>query len=231
MATFLEICKSVAEESGTALYSSITTTVGQSGEAGKLVRFVGKAWQDIQNARNAWRWMRGEFLKDAVIGTARYTASGFSIADWADWIGDTPFLLPMSIYDPAIGVADEGTLRQTGFDEWYRLYGRGAQTNNRPTSYATSPAGELCLGAIPDKAYKIRGMYRKTSQILSADADIPNMPVRFHDLIVYEALTLVGGHEENANLYADNQRKAARIMQALERDQLPSVSLASWPLA
>ena len=231
MSTFLQLCGIVARESGTASETSITSVTGQTGELGKIVNFTNDAWQYIQNKHDTWLWMRAEFLSDAVIATARYTPASFSITDWADWIGDAPDFRTFSIYDPALGGADETPIAQIDYNRWYNMYARGLQTNNRPIHWAESPAGEFCLGPIPDKAYRVRGRYRQTNQVLAANGDTPGMPSRFHLLIVYRALMLMAGHDEADQAYADNKVKSWDMMSALERDQLPRMRMMGGTVA
>ncbi|MEQ1888651.1 MAG: hypothetical protein ABL951_05655 [Alphaproteobacteria bacterium] len=231
MSTFLELCGIVARESGAASSSSITSVTGNTGELEKIVSFTNDAWQYIQNKHESWQWMRTEFLSDAIIGTARYTAASFSITDWADWITDTPDFRTFSLYDPALGVADEYAITHVDYNRWFAMYGRGSQTNSRPTYWAESPSGEFCLGAIPDLAYRVRGRYRQTNQVLAANGDTPNMPSRFHLLIAYHALVLMAGHDEAAQTYADNKAKARDLMFALERDQLPKMRMMGGTVA
>lgn len=228
---YLGICQKVARESGTISGAAPTSVLAQTGRLLKVVAFVNDAWQQIQNQRAQWRWMQGEFSVAATIGTARYTATVWAITSFGEWITDTPEYSPVTLYDPAIGVADEGPLRAITYDQWASLYNRGAQENNRPIRYAISPANEFCLGPIPDKGYVVKGRYRKTNQVLAANTDIPNMPVRFHDLIVYRALQLLGGHDVAPGELSDAVSKALPLMQQLERDQLPTMRMAGGPLA
>lgn len=229
--TYLELCQKVARESGTITGTAPTTVVGQTGRLLKIVAFTNDAWQIVQNHRAQWRWMQGEFSGATSIGASRYTAAGWAITDFAEWVMDTPDYLPVTMYATATGVEDEGTLRAITYDLWASLYNRGTQTNNRPTRYAISPANEFCLGAIPDAAYTVRGRYRKTNQVLTANADTPNLPARFHDLIVYQALRLLGGHDVAPDELSDAMAKTVPLMQQLERDQLPMMQLTGRPLA
>lgn len=230
---YLQICQKTARDSGTISGTAPSSVTSQSGRLLKVVNFVNDAWQDIQNARNAWLWLRAEFSKDTIAGTARYTATAWGLARFADWIVDhrVSGRYPTSIYLKATGVADEGAISLIGWDDWKAKYGRGSQTNGRPTQYAVSPAMELCLGSVPDAVYVVNGEYRKGNQTLSANADTPEMPDRFHELIVRRALELLAGHDERPIAFADSKVKASEMYFALERDQLPGIAAGREPLA
>lgn len=235
---FLQLSQRVAKESGTVSGDGLpSTVVGQTGRLGKIVNWTSDAWLQIQNDRNAWRWMRKEFSdKTTSAGTARYTAAAWNITDFAEWITDRdcPNYFPFSLYLQSAGVSDEGAIREIGWEEWRRKYGRGQQFTRRPTEYAISPSNELCLGSIPDATYVVNGEYRKTPQILSANEDTPECPERFHMVIVWRALMLLVKHDEAPpTVLAGAMQEHNRIMEDLERDQLIrySLRLGGGPLA
>jgi len=230
MSTFLEICQKVAGDSGTIAGVLPTAVNSQTGRLRRVVNFTIEAWGQIQNSRNSWAWMRKEFSGKAISsGTPKYTGGGsFSISDFARWVTEEGSL---TMYLTATGVADEGELVFISWSDWRRLYGRGLQTNNRPTNVAITPANELAFGAIPDDSYTVGGEYYQTTQILSANGDIPNLPTRFHDIIAHKARVLLGEFDESSNAIATAQRQYNDMLGDLERDQLPTMSIGSEPLA
>ncbi len=222
MSTFLEICQMIARESGTVSGTQPSTVVSQVGRLGKIVHWGREAWTQIQNRRNAWLWMEDEFEGTTTASSPRYTAASFSLTRWAAWIIRERTL---SIYLQATGVSDEGYLRFIPWSHWKQLYDFGTQTNNRPVHYSVSPAGELCLGPIPDNTYVVRGPYRKNAQTLAANGDIPEMPTQYHDLIAWEGLLLLQEHDEASIPIATAIRRRRELTGDLERDQLPQVEL------
>lgn len=228
---FLEICKKVASDSGTISGVAPTTVVGQTGRLLKIVSYTNDAWQDIQNARNAWKWMQAEFLKPTIANTARYTATAWSITSFADWIIDKPPVFPTSLYLTATGVTDEGPIRFAAWDVWKSMYGRGYHAPGRPSQYSVSPALEFCLGPTPSDVFSVRGEYRTGNSVLALNADTPEMPVRFHELIVRRANELLAGHDEAATAFANSKVQKEHLWWALERDQLPVPTIGSAPLA
>lgn len=230
MSTFLELCQEVARESGTVSGTQPTTVTGQTGRLLKVVNFTANAWDLIQNAHKSWRWMRDDFSVSISSGTQRYTATALGLTDWGAWITDQHLL---TLYKTSTGVSDEGELTFINWSDFRRMYVRGSQTNNRPVHYSISPAGELCFGPTPDDTYTVNSEYRKTTQRLSADADEPNCPARFHALIKHVALMLLAEHDEANFAVAAQQLRHLQLFSALEADQLPMDELISFaaPLA
>ncbi len=228
MSTFLEICQKVARESGAISGVNPKTVTDQSGVSLDIVSWVADSWKEVQNARNAWQFMRKEFSVNTIADTARYKGLGWNIDDFGAWITEAGVV---TLYDPAIGVSDEGQINCIPWDLWRARYGRGSQNLNRPVEYTISPAGEFCLGPSPDAVYTVRGEYRRAPQILVENDDTPICPERFHDVIVWDAIMKVAEAEEDMPLYGKGQTRLARVMGDMERDQLPQLIMSSEPIA
>lgn len=224
---FLALAQRVARESGTVSGTLPSSVTGQNGRLDKIVGWTDQAWQDIQNARNAWRWMRADFEDTTAAGAGRYTAASFNLPRWAAWITEDD---TVTLYKQATGVSDEGPLAFLPWDLFKRTFDRGEQTNDRPRYFSVSPAGEFCLGPTPDDTYVVRGEYRKNPQTLAANTDEPEMPARFHEAIVWGALILLAEHDEAQFHLATWTRRYRSIMGDLRRDQLPEITLGG-PLA
>ena len=232
MSTFLEICQAVARESGVHA-ATISSAEGQSGETLNIVNWVIEAWNQIQNIRPNWKWNRQEFSGSLTASTSQYTAASFAITDFSHWVEDDPAdnYYPMSIYLTATGTSDEGEIAQIKWTKWRDKYGRGSQTNNRPTEWAISPQLELCYGPIPDDAFTVNGEYYPGNQVLALNGDIPRCPVRFHPVIQWKALTLLGGFDEAPFAIGHAQSQFGRYLSAMEIAELPDIELGGGPLA
>lgn len=242
MSTFLALCQEAAQESGVVTgagpagssSAKPTSTASQVDKLGKVVVWVARAWNDIQNERPNWRWMRREFTgKPTIANVSRYTAAGWTITDFANWMIDDPErgYRPHSIYDPAIGLGDEQELRRIDYDQWRVRFGRGLQTNQRPQLYAISPTNEFCLGPIPEKVYLIRGENFKNNQALVSDADVPECPARFHSAVMWRAVRYLCEFDEAPFPIAAARAKETDALGKLERDQLETIVIGSRPLA
>jgi hypothetical protein len=227
MATFLELVKDLARQDGSISVTSITSVEAQTGRIEKMVNWVQKAYNNIQNSRRDWGWLIDEFEVSLIPGTAIYTPLSFNLTRFSNWVRDDwDGYKPMSLRDPLIGLADEGELDEIDYRVWRERYGRGDQSSvywNRPTEWAVTPKNELAFGSVPDTAFTIRGQYQKGPQLLVANSDIPEMPARFHDLIVWEAHRMLLIHD---GAYQESQfptQEMATLRHQLEMDQLPEV--------
>ena len=233
MSTNLELSQALARESGTISGTNPTTVVDQAGRLLKIVNWIDQASVAIQNLHADWRWMQKTFSGDTASGAGQYTPASWGITDLRDWLRDDRVIgyQPHTIYLTADGVADEGALREISWQQWRTTYGRGSQTNNYPSEYAISPAGEFSLGSIPDDVYTINGEYRQAAVRMTDDGDIPAMPVAFHEIIVWRGLTMLAEFDEAVEQRAAAILKYNPLLEDLQRDQLPVMSLGGLPIA
>lgn len=230
---FLTLCKEVASDAGTvAGFQSVTTVSGLSGRAGQLVGFVRNAWIDIQNERNDWLWMRRRFTAVALTpGQKTYAASALGVSRLGEWLGDRPAFRTFTIYDPERGPAGETEMTQIPYDRWIERYGRGVHDQQMPREWAQAPTREIVIGPSPDKAYMMSGEYRLSPQILTVDADVPEMPDVYHRVIVPRAIRLAASSDEAWNALNDKTSQYSELRNALVREQTPNIGVGGWPLA
>lgn len=224
MPTYLALCQKVARESGTIAGVQPSAVTGQSGRLLKVVNWVADAWEEIQNDRSTWLWMRKEFSADTITNTFKYTPAAWSLTNLSRWVVDP---LSVTMYKTATGVSDEGELAFMTWREWRQKYGRGTQTANRPIEFTVTPANEFAVGPKPDAAYKVLGEYFQDNEVLAADGDTPDLPARFHDAITWKALMKLAANDEAPDLLGYAQSLYAPLRHALERDQLPKITIAS----
>ncbi|KQT54635.1 hypothetical protein ASG43_03345 [Aureimonas sp. Leaf454] len=223
MATFLQLVQKVARDSGTVSGTQPTTVAGQTGRLAKIVHWTNDAYRQIQNVHGAWNWMQGEFSGATVPGTSAYSSR---LSRFAEYVCTGEDEDRYSLFDPALGRESEAPLRFVDYRTFYATQLRGAQAvrQGRPNLFSIDPSGALCLSPTPDKVYTIRGPYRKDVQELDANNDVPEMPPRFHDLIVDGALVMLTTHDEGAPTLTLYQLRQLRGFSQLERDQLPRIA-------
>lgn len=227
MSTFLQLVNDVGRESGTMGQQVLGSVSGASGRWSKVVSWTRQAWEMIQRDRTDWSFLRKTFDGALVAGQQRYTPAQLGIADFGSWPrfdvhGQHPSL---SLYDPAIGRTDEVKLTRMDYDCWADSYDFGVTADNRPTSYTFDSDRQLCLGATPDKVYRVRGRYRRSIQSLTADADTPYIADDHHQIIVWRALMLLGDDDEAAFEVASSGLQYRLMRDALISEYTEQVTL------
>jgi hypothetical protein len=226
MSTFLELCQKVASDSGTVSGTQPTTVVSQTGRLGRIVSWVDQAYTEIQNLQRDWMWLETEFEESLVAAQQSYAGSDFSFTRLDAFLTGTAEKSRLSLYDTTVGVSDEGHLQVLDWQVFHRafLVGANRSTTGKPTHAALDPAGKLWLYPTPDATYKLHGVYRKSPQTLALDADLPEMPARFHDLIKWQALIYLGEYDESAVQLPLWMFNRTRVLSQLERNQLPEIT-------
>lgn len=225
---FLSLAQKVVEKGGIA-GTGPTTVIGQAGELKRVVGYVNEAWNDIQLARNDWRWMRGSVSFSTVANQATYTPAQCGVTDLETWLVDSRQNTFRS-YVTSDGVGSEIFLSYQPYDVWRDCFQYGAirDTRSRPMVITVTPDQSLGFGETPDSAdYTIVGDYQKMPSELAADADVPGLPAPFHMLIVYRALVLYAQYEENDYLRSINERDYNRMMSRLVSNQLPEMVMGA----
>lgn len=225
MSTYLQLCVKLrqhATDSGTGP-SAVT---GQSGEHARYVTWISDEWTEIQQEKADWRWMRKQFTLNATVGNGAYaysdcadTVTTAAIARFSCWHKNT-----VKSYLTTAGVGGERRLIWLPWEEFERIYRFGTQTNGPPFHVSEDPTQKLVLGPKPDATYTVTGAYQIGPQTLTANDDVPEMPARFHNLIVYGALIRYGFHRVAPEALQFAQAEGSRLHGALLRDQLPQIT-------
>lgn len=196
MATFLQLVNDVGRESGTMGQQTLGTVTGASGRWLKVVHWTRQAWEMIQRDRSDWLFLRTTFSAPLTVGQSRYTAAELGITDFGSWPRDIGASRRFTLYDPAIGRGDECRLTHLPYEQWADSFDIGVTDANRPTVYTFDSERSFCVGSPPDKAFVVRGSYRRAIQSLTADTDEPIISPDLHQIIVWRALMLLGDDDE-----------------------------------
>ena len=171
-----------------------------------------------------WRWLHGEFEGATISNVVRYESTGFGIASrFAHWVGLNS--TSWSIYDTATGKDGEVCLSYVPWDNFYTRLTKGEVATGIPTTFSIDPQNKVALYPTPDKAYKVRGRHYKDNQSLTGDADVPEMPARFHDAIKWRALVLLATFDESFAQIQNWDAFYQPRLSALRHDQLPRISM------
>lgn len=225
MSTFLELCQQTAREVGIA-GSGPLTTVNQEGELADVVRWVRDSWTEIQNRNGGhWRFLRHGFTLTTAAGDDTYaysdaidTTTGLAIDRFSEWrFADRTF--PPTIYLQASGTGTQNWLIFAQWEPFSQIYRISTQVDSYPAHITINPQDDIVFGPQPNDIYVTTGEYWRSAQQLTADSDIPEMPVQFHKLIVWYAIENYGYYESAQEVISRAQKKSRSYMRQLERNQ------------
>ena len=234
MSTFLELCGELhAETSDSGSFPA--TVVGVTGQHARTVRWARNAWREIQNRHANWLWLRSTFTfnttasddtyayVDAAVTDSRLVAAITRFSRW--WLIDDEGYPNIRSYLTSAGVSGEKYLGPLPWASFRDLYKKGSQTNNAPVHVSVDPQRNLVFGPKPDGIYTITGEYQMSAQVLSDDADTPEMPSDYHQLIVYYAMKKYAGNRAAPEAMARGVTEGNAIMRQLENNQRPQTVL------
>jgi hypothetical protein len=222
VSTFLELCADLTRESG-AIGTAPSSVAGQTGRQQKCVEWIIGAWRDIQNSRRDWTFLRAEWSGSLTASNMTYTGVALGISRFGEFLGDRPGYHPVTVYDPVVGQDQEIELAEIGYDIWKYRYDRRSHDARQPHEYCIAPDRSIRFGPKPDKTYTVRGEYRKAAQTLAANGDEPDMPERFHELIVWRAIMLMSDADEAVQSLALARSKYAALYRSLVTDCTPRI--------
>lgn len=216
----LELATELREVCG--ISGSESTTANASGEWLVLVNAINRAWESIQRDREDWLWMRKPVQFNTIANQGEYVidAAPLSLTDFARWDKST-----FRIYQTSVNDELPMNYMQYPYFRDYWLYGALRGLRYRPNDFTVSPSKSIILGPVPDSGYTITADYYKTPSTLSADGNSPDMPARFHRLIIFEAMKFIGMRESAQEIFEYGRSEATRLRFELERDQLPEISI------
>jgi hypothetical protein len=243
LSTFLQLVNKLSSESGiSGAPAAITSVIGQTGMALRMVNWTIASYREIQGRSAQWRWLRSTFSFPTVAGTDTYaynaagcidTRLGAPITRFRGWI---PFgergESNISRYLTAGGVPGQMWMTFLPWSIFRAMYKFGPMQLNQSTiiHVTITPQNQLMIGPNPNEVFTVLGEYQMAAQILAADGDVPEMPEDYHDLIFYRAMEKYGRFQAAPEVVARGETEGGRIMRALEQGQLPQLLLAA-PLA
>lgn len=222
MSTFLQLAQRLRQECGVSGTNS--TVTGASGEWLRLCDWIATAWTELQEENPEWEWMRKTVSFSTTANQGEYTPVQAGVSDFGSWRKES-----FRIYLTSSGVGSEWILPfrdYNGFRDFYLLSSR-KMTYSRPTEITIAPNKNLILGLAPNDIYTVSGEYFKTPIVLAADADTPDMPVRFHMAIVYKAMMSYGAYEAAPEVYQRGELQLASMLSRMRLDQMPTITRGS----
>lgn len=221
MANYLELTQTTRLLCGMQGVGPSSVTAAQ-GVEGVLVRFVRDAYVDIQNMREDFRWMEA--------------AQSFStIADQDEYNMQEIFGVsspPLKKYQkPSFIITNSaGKKNYLAFVERNVLEARYLNNTQTklPIQYTIDPpTNNLILKSTPDGVYNVDFRYQKSPEILSLDAQVPALPLSFHNLIVYKATEKMAIYLGVPEIFREYSTEVAKMSGQLMRMELPKMRMSA----
>ena len=216
----LELAQTLRSDAG--ISGSDDTTIDPSGEWKDVVRWIDRAWKDIQTRnKGEWNWMRRSVQFTTIAGQKEYDpeAAPMSLTDFGNWVPRT-----FRVYQDGL-IGNQLDLAHWQSYELFRdsyLIGSLATEASRPNDVVISPSKSIILYPTPvDTSFTVTADYYSKPQVLALDTDEPNMPEQFHEVILYRALMFASQVEGASDNYAIGEREFKSLYSLLMADQLP----------
>lgn len=217
-----------------AVSGTMTSVTGQSGEFQRIVTWVSQGWQDLQNERQNWDWMRSSQLLgggvsfQTVAGQAEYQLGtgagtvGVAADDFASWVKQS-----FRDQTTTVGVNDQIFLAWISYDAWRNAYSYGAQqtVTTRPVAIAVGPNNSICVGPWPTSTYTLTGDYWRAPDVMSGNSDTPtDLPIQFQIAIVWRAMWYYGMYMNAPEVVARADRSYRQTVRQLANLRIPMIT-------
>jgi len=207
---------------------ALTVVTSLTGEASRMLNWVISAWVDIQTEHEDWQYLRTAFEFNLVAQQQEYTSTDAGVsATFGSWKRDS-----FRISSVGQSYADEQLTEFMDYNTFRDLYqyGNMRTTYARPVVVSITPNQSLAFGCNPDQAYVVTGEYYVKPVELSAATDEPNIPSRYHMLIVYRAMMYYGGYEAAPEVYQRGELEFKRLNSRLQIAEMEDI-ISGPPLA
>lgn len=224
MSTYLQLVNKLKDESGSKA-ADLTTAIGLTGEGRLLANWINAAWMDIQGQHRDWGWLRTSLAGFATVnGQATYTPAQAGATNFGMWDRDS-----FRNYLTATGTAAEVFMTYMPYARWRDIYqfGSSRTSYSQPYDITITPAKALGLGPVPLGGYTVIGDYFTCPTEMTADADIPSLPVHYHMAIVWRALMFYGANEAASEVYEHGKKEFGILMSRIENDYVPEIELGA----
>ena len=217
---YLELCDSLMRESGVE-ESGILSVASQTGLKKKVVRWVDRAWTEIQGKRD-WDFLWNETSFTTNIGQQDYHPAENLVLD-----------PPMKSLDRSsvIITGEAGTTKQyLKYIRW-QDFDNTVAMDGSPTTFTIKPDGTIRLGTKPTAAQLVEFQYYRTPQALVNNTDVPIVEAHHHDTIIYQAMIYLAAEQDAPELYQDAVTQLEFKLRLMASSSLSGLSIAVVPLA
>lgn len=189
------------------------SSVAATGAEGVILATVKQVWEDIQNYRSDWKWMREDKSFNLVAGKALYTITDIFTPQnrFKSWYKD-------SFYISVNGKKSPIRFLEYDFFEYAHI---NDSEQVIPSEFTIKPKDYSFWTSIPNSNYLIDCDYKKSNQTLTSATDTPECPADYHWLIVYEATARYALSIALGSIYDQYNQKASELLGSLLREHNP----------
>jgi hypothetical protein len=219
---YLQLCQAVRSRIG--LHGTGPSTVVSPTDVEQdIVDAVRDAWIDIQNYREDWDWMKTTESFNTASGTTTYTTTAIAGPSnrVAKFVKGSLWLYSNSKWNK-LSYLDEDT-----FDEMYK----NDSSSGIPFHYTILRSNQSVKMQKPNAIYACEIDYIYQPQLLAANTDTPELPVQWHNLIIYLAIQKLSASIASTSTAMEYGQAYAVTMGQMMRQQLPKKTMKTRGIA
>ena len=174
-----------------------------------IAEFVNLAYYDIQVMSDEWKFMQRTLVTS--VSQIDPTILNASVGKWG------------KVY------YSNREVRFVPYDEY--LTSDWTVASSTPKMYTIVPETNQMVFNNLDNSYAIKARYVIAPDVLEADSDVPVLPLRFHNILVYKAASDFGSWLGNSEIEDRNMTKYDTLLLQLKRSEIPSKMVNTVPMA
>lgn len=184
----------------------IDSTENSTGYQTVLISLMDTGYAEIQNFREQWKFMKRHI--QVPVNTTTYEIAFPTVK-----------LIEKLIYDQV-------ELKEIAYSNWILT----DHTTGPPAEWSWNDTGDILLVNPPDTSYIIDLYYWQNPDVMTLNADIPVLPLSYHNLLVYKTLIGLGSYLGNFDLINEYTFQYESMMGQMMRTELEGkrVKTLAW---
>lgn len=199
----LAIARMVDTLAGTQ--GTLDTTEGLTGYQATLINFIDLAYQQIQVYRKNWNFMRETIQIPLSTTLATYTNTDIALVEKV--------------------IYDQVELQKVDYADWLLR----DHPSGPPSEYTISSLDGSIIFNTLDGTYTPDLFYWSVPDIMTLNADVPILPVKYHEIIVYKGLMALGTYLGNYDLINEYSELYDIGIGQMLRTECPEIIIKTSP--
>lgn len=152
----------------------------------------------------------------------------FSIKWWGEYdllagIGSGAELNKGSVYIQYVDSSERRRLSFVSWEEFQNLANNSTNVVGEPIAFTETASGLFDFYPRPQKEFRVFFDYATPIQTLTDFDDIPDLPVEYHEAILWKALMYYADFDEKPQVFARAERRYMTLANVLEFNKLPTI--------